>query len=254
MSDSSFAREHSAALDADGYVVVRRMVDAEQCAHLCALADHELAACIPPLEFEADVGYPGAPHSQGAPGGQTVRRLLAAYARHPAFSAWATSTACKALLETYFCGPARLSLAHHNSLMSKYPLYGSATGWHRDIRYWSFERDNLISVRLALGSELAANGAIRFIPGSHRMRLDHGRFDEALFFREDHPENQKLIDMGIEVELNAGDAVFFHCNTLHRAGRNLSEHVKLSLNFAYHSADNYPIQGTRSASSASVAI
>lgn len=111
--------------------------------------------------------------------------------------------------------------------MSKYPRYGTATGWHRDIRYWSFERDDLISARLALGSERASNGAIWFIPRSHRMDLDRGCFDEALFF---------------------------HCNTLHRAGRNLSGQVKLSLNFAWHGADNYPVPRTRSASVPSVAI
>lgn len=79
MPDSSFAREYGAVLDGEGYVVIRRMVDAERCAELCELASQELAVRRPPLEFEVDVGYPGASHSRDAPGGETIRLLLAVW-------------------------------------------------------------------------------------------------------------------------------------------------------------------------------
>jgi phytanoyl-CoA hydroxylase len=54
--------------------------------------------------------------------------------------------------------------------------------------------------------------------------------------------------------LAAGDAVFFHCNTLHSAGRNQSGAVKFSLVFTYHAAANLPTPGTRSASMPEVAL
>ncbi|WP_186093539.1 phytanoyl-CoA dioxygenase family protein [Burkholderia gladioli] len=252
--DVSSIGEYNEVLDREGYVLVRRMVDPGRCAELRRLADAELEARVPPLELEADVGYPGAPRSRAVAGGETIRRLLALHARHPAFSGWARSGVVKALLERHFGGAVRLSLAHHNSLMTKHPRHGSATGWHRDIRYWSFEREDLVSARLALGSELPSNGAIQFIPRSHRMSLDRRRFDDALFFREELAENRDIIDTHVEVEMRAGDAVFFHCHTLHRAGQNGSAQVKLSLNFAYHGADNFPVQGTRSAGMPSIAI
>ena len=49
--------------------------------------------------------------------------------------------------------PVVLSLAHHNCVMTKHPDFGTATGWHRDIRYWSYTRPDLISVWLALDME-----------------------------------------------------------------------------------------------------
>jgi phytanoyl-CoA hydroxylase len=254
MSDSRLIDEACAKLAAEGYVVIRQMVSDEERAQLLEIAYQQLSARAAPLELEADLHYPGAPDSRAAPGGETVRRLLGLFARHPAFSKWATSSPVRTLLEAYFGGPVRLSLAHHNSLMSKYPLYGTATGWHRDIRYWSFARDDLVSARLALGAEQASNGAIQLIPRSHRMRLARERFNDALFFREDLRENQALFEAAIDIELSAGDAVFFHCNTLHRAGKNLSDDVKLSLNFAYFGADNSPRPGTRSASHHSVLL
>ena len=38
--------------------------------------------------------------------------------------------------------------------MTKAKTYSSATLWHQDNRYWSFEEENLISVWLALGDEI----------------------------------------------------------------------------------------------------
>jgi phytanoyl-CoA hydroxylase len=48
--------------------------------------------------------------------------------------------------------------------------------------------------------------------------------------------------------------VFFHCNTLHSAGKNLSDQVKFSLVYTYHGASNVPLPGTRSAAKPEVAF
>ena len=56
-----------------------------------------------------------------------------------------------------------LSQCHHNCVMTKHPGC-SATLWHQDIRYWSFDRPELISAWFALDQEEAVNGALRVIP------------------------------------------------------------------------------------------
>ena len=48
---------------------------------------------VAPIEYEADLRYPGAPESRQAEGGQTVRRLLSAYGRDPLYAQWATDPA-----------------------------------------------------------------------------------------------------------------------------------------------------------------
>ncbi len=131
--------------------------------------------------------------------------------------------------------------------MTKYPGHSSATHWHQDVRYWSFDAPELVSVWLALGDEREANGALKMIPGSHRLELDRGRFDAELFLRPELPENAALIDTAVDVELEAGDVVFFDARTFHAAGRNGTDAVKLSLVFTYHRVENHPIPGTRSA-------
>ncbi len=157
-------------------------------------------------------------------------------------------------MQAYFGAGVWMSRVHHNCLMTKHPQHGSLTNWHRDIRYWSFEREDLVSVWLALGSEQVDNGALWFVPGSHRLEFEADRFDEARFFRADRPDNAAVLAGAESPPLAPGDAVFFHCNTLHSAGRNLTGQVKFSLVFTFHGRGNPPKPGTRSASKPEVAL
>jgi phytanoyl-CoA hydroxylase len=147
-----------------------------------------------------------------------------------------------------------MSRAHHNCLMTKHPRYGSMTGWHRDIRYWSFEREDLVSVWMALGEETSENGGLWFVPRSHAMTFGEEQFDAAKFFRLDRRDNAEIVRSAVSLRLAPGDAVFFHCNALHSAGQNRSDAVKLSLVYTYHGLSNAPKAGTRSASKAEVRL
>jgi phytanoyl-CoA hydroxylase len=231
-----------------GYVVVPSFLPAEALSKLNEVARAQLAARSMPLEFEADLQYPGAPRSHADPGGETVRRLLDAFGRDGQFAKWAAAPRLRQWMEAYFGEEALMSRTHHNCLMTKHPRYGSMTGWHRDIRFWSFEREDLVSVWLALGEETVDNGALWLAPGSHTMAFDARQFDEAKFFRADLVANAAILRAARSVHLSPGDAVFFHCNTLHSAGMNLSDQVKFSLVYTYHGRSNPPQPGTRSAS------
>jgi phytanoyl-CoA hydroxylase len=242
------------AVRSSGFVVVPQFVSSEDLAELNTAARAQLEARAAPLELEADLRYPGAPASPSAAGGGTVRRLLDAYARAPIFRRLATSPAIRAWMDAYFGERVMLSLAHHNCLMTKHPRYGSETHWHRDIRYWSFEREDLVSVWLALGEETGDNGGLWFVPGSHAMSFEADRFDTAKFFKTDRGDNEEILRTAVSPRLAPGDAVFFHCNTLHSAGRNASNAVKFSLVYTYHGVSNAPQAGTRSASRSEVAL
>lgn len=248
-------RDDAAAFARDGYLVLPELVPADACE---ALADEVRGALDPvlgPAEFEADVGYPGAPASREDDGGDTPRRLLYAYSRFAGLRAVATGAAVAAALRRAIGPePARLSQCHHNCIMTKSPGYSSATLWHQDIRYWSFERPELVSLWLALGEEHAENGALLVIPGSHRQPFAVERLDPDKFLRPEVPENQALIHQARLVELAPGDALLFHCRLFHAAGRNLTDQVKLSAVFTYHAESNRPLPGTRSAQYVSIPL
>jgi phytanoyl-CoA hydroxylase len=247
-------KEQVHELRENGFVIVPGLVPDARVQAMRDIVQQQLAEANAPLELEADLRYPGAPDSADAPGGRTVRRLLDAYSRNPLFAEWATSPEVRGWMELYFGETPYLSRAHHNCIMTKHPAYGSLTGWHRDVRYWAFERDDLVSVWLALGSETVDNGALWLVPGSHKLAFTSDRFDADKFFRADIPDNTELIRTAVSPELKAGDVVFFHCNTLHSAGKNLSDQVKFSLVYTYRGASNAALPGTRSASKPEVAL
>ncbi|HJV74439.1 MAG TPA: phytanoyl-CoA dioxygenase family protein [Noviherbaspirillum sp.] len=238
----------------DGYLVFHKLVPAAACAAMLAVVQDHLCDAVEPLEYEAELGYPGAPASLQAPGGKTIRRLRSAYQRHACFRTWAEDPRIVAWLQQLFGEEICLVLAHHNSVMTKHPDFGTATGWHRDIRYWRFDKPDLISVWLALGSETATNGALHVIPGSHRLNIRREQLDELDFLRPEHPENQALFAKGKVLELEQGDVVFFHSGLFHAAGRNDSNAVKNSVVFAYRGASNLPLSGSRSAAAGDVQL
>ena len=238
----------------DGYVVISGFYSKEMLEPHAAFVGDHLEPLVGPVEFESDVGYPGAPTSRTSRGGATPRRLLNAIQRGN-LADLATNGSVKFVL----CGLMEtdrvfVSQNHHNCVMTKYPGFSSSTQWHQDIRYWSFEKPELISMWVALGRENEENGALRIIPGSHRMEFQREQFDSELFFRMDIEKNLELLSSAKAVHLEPGDVLFFHSRLLHSARKNTTKKIKLSVVYTYYSEDNPPILGTRSARQAPVGV
>lgn len=238
----------------NGFAIVPGLANPERVARLLAVVKRELAEGRGPAEYESDLHYPGAPASRSAPGGDTIRRLLDAWSRSEEIRSWATDAALVSCLRRLMGLNLVMSRAHHNCIMTKQPRHSSATGWHQDLRYWSFERPELVSVWLALASESPENGGLWLIPGSHRMTFSDDRFDDRKFFRPDLAANDSIIQTRVTAQLNPGDALFFHCLTLHSAGNNRTNATKHSLVFSYRAADNLPLADTRSSSLPEIAL
>ena len=243
-----FSAEELAQFDRAGFIIVRRLAAREICAQMTDWTRASLDGASGPAEFEADLNYPGAPTSRGAKGGDTVRRLKEVQSRHPAFTQFVAGASLLVRLQQLLGPQVVMPLAHHNCVMTKQPRFSSETGWHQDIRYWSFARPELVSVWLALGRETPENGSLYLIPGTHKLPIDRERLDDELFLRTDLAENAALVSQKVPVELEQGDALFFHCRTFHAAGRNRTDQIKLSAVFTFRPADNSPQPGTRSAS------
>lgn len=231
-----------------GYLILPQWSSADFCDEVLALAQHDLAAHIQPIEYEADTRYPGAPASREAEGGQTARRLLQAYARDVRLAQWARDAQLVQTLKQLLGEGLLLSQAHHNCIMTKQPQYSTATGWHRDSRYWHFQRAELVSSWLALRDETVENGCLLVIPGSHRWQIDPVQLDADQFLRTGLAQNQPLLAQARTVPLKQGDLLLFHSNLFHAAGRNQTGATKFSLVFTWRAADNPPAPDTRSSS------
>lgn len=245
---NSFGPVEVDAFHRDGYVIVRQLIPREYVAAMKRVTLRDLDLHQGDVEYEADLRYPGAPESLDAEGGRTIRRLRQAISRDPVF--------CRLLGERFLLNRLRqllgdhvvMPLAHHNCVMTKHPRFSSDTGWHQDIRYWAFQSPELVSLWIALGQESVANGCLRVLPGTHRQPVPLDRLDAEQFLRTDLAENQALLKTAVPVELEVGDALFFHARCFHAATRNFSSETKHSVVFTFRALENSPLPGTRSSS------
>ena len=254
MDGYGFTPDEEARFASDGYIIVRGLVDEATRRRMLDVTLDGLRREVAPIEYEADLHYPGAPASKQAAGGRTARRLKQAHCRDYVFTEWLTHPDLVLRLQQLLGPRVVCPLAHHNCVMTKQPAFSSDTGWHQDIRYWSFQRPELVSVWAALGPERPENGCLWVIPGTHRDNYDRGRFDEAVFLRPDLPANAELIARKLPVELDAGDVLFFHARTFHAASRNHTDQPKFSVVFTFRPLDNPPLPGSRSAAAPELLI
>jgi phytanoyl-CoA hydroxylase len=176
----------------------------------------------------------------------TVRRLKQVYNREEVFKDWMINKELQPILRQVLNDTPVLTLAHHNSIMTKVPHESTRTFWHQDRRYWHFENDDLVSVWLSLGDEFLENGLFEIIPKSHKIDFSKNRFDEYSNFLDGNEENKKLIKTKVHQNLEKGDVVLFHCKTLHHASKNKTDKAKLSFVYTIRAKNNKPLQNTRS--------
>jgi ectoine hydroxylase len=134
---------------------------------------------------------------------------------------------------------------YHTStkIMMKEPFVGGAWEWHQDFGYW--HRDNLmlypkaISCMVAINRATTENGCLQVLKGSHHLgRLDHQKTGDQkgadMLFVTEALKYHALID----VELEPGDTLFFHCNLLHKSNQNCSSEPRWSMISAYNAISN----------------
>ena len=244
----SLSRAQVQQFKIDGYLILPNLISRASVEELNAVTQNHLQTRHEPFELEANVHYPGAPKSESAAGGDTIRRLRMAYERHAIYTKMAQlPEILDAIQQILQSETVLLSPSHHNCVMTKQPKFSSATLWHRDTRYWDFSDKYLINAWFALGDELQENGAMKILPGSHRWDVSEHALDEAQFLKPEHPDNQERLATERLICLNAGDVVLFSAHCFHAAGNNQTQTPKFSLIYTYHGESTLPIAGTHSA-------
>lgn len=245
--NSAFTDSEVSDFRSQGYLIQRNLVPKSYIERVLDVASRDAAMHYGDIEYEAEVNYPGAPSSIDAEGGRTIRRLKQAFSRDPVFSQLVKEPFLLTRLQQLLGPQVVMPLAHHNCIMTKQPQFSSDTGWHQDVRYWSFETSDLINIWIALGDETLDNGCLRILPGTHSQSFESHQYDKDLFFREDIDDNQSTLDSAVTAELKAGDVLFFHARCFHSATRNFSDQTKYSAVFTFRSLENNPDPETRSA-------
>ncbi len=135
---------------------------------------------------------------------------------------------------------------YHSKLTMKRPHVGGAWDWHQDYGYWYFNGclfPDMASVFIAVDPATRANGCLEVLRGSHRLgRLEHGRVGGQTGADPERVEHALAVLERVHCEMAPGDALFFHCNTLHASSQNRSAEPRNALLCCYNRASNDPYE------------
>ena len=137
----------------------------------------------------------------------------------------------------------------HSKLVRKPPGRDEELDWHQDFGAWYKDgclMPALVTVVVALTPATSANGCLRLMRGSHQMgRLDRtkGGYKDYSYFSI-NPKRLEAVKQRFDVhemEMAPGDAFFFHANTFHASGPNLSDGPRTLLQITYNAQSNAPM-------------
>ncbi len=133
---------------------------------------------------------------------------------------------------------------YHHKMNMKEPFVGGAWEWHQDYGYWYNNGclfPDMASCFIAVDRATKENGCLQVIAGSHLMgRIDHGKMGDQT------GADMERVNAALEcmelvyVEMEPGDALFFHSNLLHRSDQNRSPDPRWVLICCYNAARNNP--------------
>jgi len=225
---STLSAAQLAAFHADGYVIVRGMFDAD-----------EVDLLRRAMEADPEVSS----HLIDRLDAQGASTRIALWNR-AGDSVYGMAARCARMVDTMtelLGGP----VYHFQSkLTAKAPFVGGAWEWHQDYGYWYHNGclfPHLASCQIALDRSSMENGCLEMVRGSHLL----GRIDHVPVPGEGQnvadPDRMRDITAQLAVvpcELEPGDAVFFHANTLHRSAQNRSANRRWTLICCYNRVDN----------------
>ncbi|MFI5694681.1 phytanoyl-CoA dioxygenase family protein [Kribbella sp. NPDC051586] len=195
--------------DADGYVVVRDVIDPDVVAASNAHVDWLLAR-----------------HPELTPE-QLGHRL----ARDDPF--WIRLVADHRLLDLaqLFVGPDIALFATH--YLCKPPRSGKGVEWHQDGAFWPLEPMQVVTLWLALSDSDPDNGCLRVLPGSQRSELEQMKQagpGTVLRHRIDADIDETR---AVDLVMRPGDVEVHHPNIVHSSMPNRSDRWRRALTIRY---------------------
>src|SRR5271163_586445 len=228
MAKGVIADDLVASYREDGYVLIKSMLDAEETGLLSRAARED--RILDQHSF-----------GKGDGEGGTIRLSLWNYPTDTIYGMIARSesvvgTAEKLLGDEVY--------HYHSKMIMKDAKVGGAWAWHQDYGYWYQNGvlfPDLTSAYIAVDRATKENGCLQVIRGSHKLgRIEHGLTgDQAGADQERVNEILKRLDL-VYVEMEPGDALFFHANLLHRSDQNHSDKPRWSMICCYNAKSNDP--------------
>jgi ectoine hydroxylase-related dioxygenase (phytanoyl-CoA dioxygenase family) len=218
-----------AAFHRDGYFIARGLFDAEETALLRAA-------------METDPEVRRNLYDRFDSGGKATKMVSW---NHPGDSVYGLAARSRRIVDAMADLLGDEVYHYHSKLTAKEPRVGGAWEWHQDYGYWYNNGclfPDMASVQIALDRTDRDNGCLQVLRGSNRMgRIDHKMLEGSQVGADPVRVGKALERLErVYCEMEPGDGVFFHCNTLHRSDRNESDNRRWTLICCYNARGNDP--------------
>jgi hypothetical protein len=138
---------------------------------------------------------------------------------------------------------------HYHSKMVRKPSRSSGEiGWHQDFSGWYQDGclfPDMLTCVIAVTPATASNGCLRMIAGSHKMgRIDRVAGTDSYY--SVYPQRLEGIlkrCTPVAIEMEPGDGLFFHGNTLHASSPNRTDKPRVLVELSYNAVSNAPVFG-----------
>jgi len=218
------------AWDQDGYVLIKGMFQADE------LARVETA-------ISSDGGIVS--HAYGRDDGMGRRTRMALW-NHPGNDVTGMIARVPKVAGTMSTLLGGEVYHYHSKLMMKDARTGGAHLWHQDFGYWANNGcvyPDMGTVFITLDNMDKENAGLQVLRGSHKLGLlQHGRGGAQA---EADPQRRAWAEAAglesVHLEMEPGDALFFHCLTLHTSGQNHSDRRRWCFLVAFNRSDNNPM-------------
>ena len=220
--------EQVADFHRDGYLFVRGLFDAEETALMLTAARGDTNI----IENAFDV--------EDTDGKKSKLTLW----NHPSDDIFGMAARCHRVVDTSERLLGDQVYHYHSKLSMKEPKVGGAWEWHQDYGYWYQNGclfPDMLSCMIALDPATRENGCMQVLRGSHKMgRIEHGmEGDQTGADKARVNEALKVLEVEY-AEMQPGDGLFFHANTLHCSAPNESDQPRWMLICCYNAKHNNP--------------
>jgi phytanoyl-CoA hydroxylase len=214
--------------DRDGYVAIKGFLNQPQSLELISQTQRFIKDVVPNIPVEEVYFEDKADNS-------SLKQVQKIYDYDSYYLALANSKSVVSLAEELLGGAVVLKNMQY---FNKVPGIGQATPAHQDGYYFKIKPQQALTMWLSLGDADEKNGAVCYIPGSHKAGMREHNSTKTLGFSQGISD-WSAADDAIEKQMiaQAGDMLVHHSLTIHRANANKSANSRPSVGFIFYRQD-----------------
>jgi phytanoyl-CoA hydroxylase len=131
---------------------------------------------------------------------------------------------------------------HGAKLNMKEPGFGSPVEWHQDWAFYPHTNDDILAIGVMLDDVDEENGAMQYIPGSHKDPVVYDHHHEGRFCGAMNPDTCGVNFSKTRIATGkAGSCSFHHVRLVHGSAQNVSTRQRHLMLYECTAADAWPL-------------